>query len=362
MSRFLDSLSRQLGYMVSLPERTIRSLAAAAGGTMSLLTETLFPESLRGTTLYRTFLGDTQRFILEKIAQVQPVTGESKPAGDADQQLQSEPASVRPVESSPTGAGDPQYVPKKMVGTALETAGLFAMHFSPLWVFAIAGDAAAGSSVFLDRLVEQLKRNGVLPPEADIGRLDDLLAAIQDTARQSATAIDTPPLSREELGKLASDMTSAYGRMFGRATNLLPRLETLWTQMEQITSRDNISMEKLGGILSIDVAQWGRKGIGAVLAVGQTGADLFGEKILDSYARTLETIGKEGVTEYLNRRMAPFLQAAADHFDPERRTWTESLVARWLGGAEQASDAERVPDAEPSDGDPAADAGPPTPG
>jgi hypothetical protein len=236
------------------------------------------------------------------------------------------------------------------------------MHFSPLWVFAIAGDAAAGSGAFLARLVEQLKRNGVLPPEADVGGLADLLAAIQDTARQSAIAVDTPPLSREELTKLASDMTGTYGRMFGNAANLLPRLETLWTQMERIASRDNVSMEKLGGILSIDVAQWGRKGIGAVLAVGQTGADLFGEKILDSYSRTLETIVKEGMTAYLDRRMGPFLQAAADHFDPQRRTWTESLVGRWLGGTEQTGDTEPAPDAKLSDDGPAADAGPPTPG
>jgi hypothetical protein len=362
MPDYLDRLGQQLTYLVTLPERTIRSLAAAAGGTMSLLTETLFPESLRGTTLYRTFLGGTQQFILEKIAQVRPETDASKPAEAADPQLWSEPASTRPDESRPAGAGDPQYLPKKIIGTALETAGLFAMHFSPLWVFAIAGDAAAGSGAFLARLVEQLKWNGVLPPEANISGLADLLAAIQDTARKSATAIDTPPLSREELTRLANDMTGAYGRMFGNAANLLPRLETLRAQMEQIASRDNISMEKLGGILSIDVAQWGRKGIGAVLAVGQAGADLFGEKILDSYARTLEVISQEGATEYLNRRMTPFLQAAADHFDPELRTWTGSLVARWLGGAEQAGDADPAPDAKPSDGGPAADAGPPASG
>ncbi|HSW46510.1 MAG TPA: hypothetical protein VLM89_13160 [Phycisphaerae bacterium] len=314
MADFAGSLYRQLSYLVSLPERTVRSLAAMAGGTIGLLSETLFPESLRDTTLYRVFLGDTQRFMVEKIAQVRPADAEAAQAA---------------------ASADPQYMPKKMLGTALETAGLFAMHLSPLWVFAIASDAAAGSNTFLARLVEQLRSNGVILPETNVDGLSDLLAAVQDGARQSAAAVDTPPLSREELSKLADDMTQAYGRMFSGAVNLMPRLETLWDQMERIASRDNISLEAIGGILSIDVASWGRKGIGAALALGQTGTGLFGEKILDSYSRTLETIGREGVTEYVGRRMQPFMEAAAGHFDPQRKTWMESLMTRWFGDRPQ---------------------------
>ncbi|NLX23411.1 MAG: hypothetical protein GXY55_17305 [Phycisphaerae bacterium] len=307
MSGFVDALRQQLGYMVSLPERTVRSLAAMAGGTTSLLTETLFPEVLRGTTLYRIFLGDTQRFMIEKVAKIR----------QADANANQPPA-------------DPQYVQKKIVGSALETAGLFAMHFSPLWVFAIAGDAAAGSNAFLKRLGEQLKANGVIEPDVQVTGLPDLLAAIQEASQSSVTAIDTPPLSREEIGNLANQLTATYGQMFARATNLLPRLETIWTQMEQVANRENISLETLGGILTIDVAGWARKSVGAAFALGQTGTDLVGEQILDSYGRTLATISSEGVAAYLNDRMKPFLTAAKDHFDPARKTWTESLVDRLL--------------------------------
>ncbi len=313
MSGFMDALCKQLGYMVSLPERTVRSLAAMAGGTTSLLTETLFPEVLRGTTLYRIFIGDTQRFMIEKVAQIQKAQ-----ADDAQP-----PA-------------DPQYVQKKIVGSALETAGLFAMHFSPLWVFAIAGDAAAGSNAFLKRLSEQLKANGVIGPDVEIAGLPDLLTAIQDASQSSVTAIDTPPLSREEIGRLADNLTATYGQMFARATNLLPRLETIWAQMELVANREHISLETLGGILTIDVAGWARKTVGTAFALGQTGTDLVGEQILDSYGRTLAAISREGVAAYLNDRMKPFLAAARDHFDPTRKSWTESLVDRLLARERQA--------------------------
>lgn len=318
MSRFLDAAYQRLGYLFSLPERTLRSLAAVAGGTTSLLTETLFPEALRGTTLYRVFVGDMQRFVVEKVALVQK-------------------ESAGPGEAAAAGASPEDFVQRKMVGGALEAAGLLAMHFSPLWVLAIAGDAAAGSSEFLQRLVTHLKRNSVIAPDAEITGLHDLLAAIQDASRRSAAAVDTPPLSSEELSKLATDMTASYRRMFEKATDLVPRFRTVWDRMEALAGREKISLERVGGILTVDVAAWGRKGIGTVLAVGQTGADLFGEKILSSYDRTLDAIGAEGVTAYLGRQLKPFLQAAADHFSPTRSTWTESTFG--FGGKAPAAEA-----------------------
>ena len=71
MLNFFKALRERATYLASLPERTIRSLASVAGGTTMLLTETLFPEVLRDTTMYRIFVGDTQKFVIEKVAQSQ---------------------------------------------------------------------------------------------------------------------------------------------------------------------------------------------------------------------------------------------------------------------------------------------------
>ncbi len=304
MSQFFNSAMRNLGYLLSLPERTLRSLASVAGGTTSLLTETLFPEALRGTTLYKVFLGDTQRFVISRIAQVQR---ESEQAEAAQ-------------------TNDPRYMPRKILGGALETAGLFAMHVSPLWVFAIAGDAAAGTNVFLQRLVEQLKKNHVIPQDIQVTQLADLLAVIHETSCKGATAVDTPPLSREELNQLASDMITNSRQLFSKANNLLPKMETIWGTMQQVADRQNISMDALSGILSIDVASYARKGVGAIAAVGQTGQALVGEKILDSYAATLQQLSSQGVTQFVAQHMTPFLTKALSHFNPEQRSWIESLI------------------------------------
>lgn len=312
MSTLFDQMKDQLTYLLSLPERTLRSLAAVGSGMTGLLTESLFPETFRDTTSYKVFVGDAQRFVTEQIAQIH----KEEQAG------------------APT---DPNFVPRKMVGGVLEAAGLFAMHFSPLWVFALAGDAAAGSSVFLERLVGQLKARNILPPEANIQNVTDLLQAMQDASRRSAVAIDRPPLSREELSRLASQITDNYRQIFSRMTDLLPRFETLWQRINAVAARQNVSLERLVGILTVDAAAWGKKAVGTAAAVSQTGADLFGEKVLNSYARTLETISQEGVTSYMEAHLRPFFQAAAAHFDPKRKTWTESVLNRAAGAGTVSS-------------------------
>ncbi|UCD27627.1 MAG: hypothetical protein JSV03_10990 [Planctomycetota bacterium] len=322
MSDLYDVLRERLGFMLSLPERTIRSLAALAAGTTSLLSETLFPDVLRETTLYKIFVGDTQRFVADKVAQV-------KTEADEEGEPQSE-----------------DYLQRKMVGGALETAGLFAMHFSPLWVFAIAGDAAAGGKVFLDRLVEQLKRNGILPEDTEIKSVHDLFEAMRETSAKSTAAIDTPPLSREEISKLAGEMTECYKKMFAKAKDLVPRLETIWQQMQELAKREKVTVERISGILTVDIPEFTKKGLATALAVGQTGTELFGEKVLDSYADTLDKVNKEGLPTFVSERMKPFMQAVVDHFDSGKKTWTESIWDSATKGKADQSPEAQAPEGE----------------
>ena len=263
-NRFFDAARQHLTYALSLPERTIRSMAALAGGASTLLTETLFPESLRGTTTYHVTIGMMQRFVVERVAG---------------------------MESE------------------------------------VAGDAAGGSNVFLNRLVEHLKENGVVAEDTEPTELVDVLESVQEASIKSATAIDTPPLSREELSELADEMKASYGKAFANTANLMPRLDDIWGRMEQLASRDNVSIERLGGIMTVDAASWSKKGAGTMLAAGRTGAELFDEKILDSYRKTLATASEQGVDQYVSEHLRPFLQSARSHFDPSRTTWTERTLA-----------------------------------
>ncbi|MBI9107421.1 MAG: hypothetical protein JEZ04_11815 [Spirochaetales bacterium] len=296
---FIKAARRKVRYTLSLPERIIRSLAALAGGTTSFLTDNLFPESIRKTTIYNVSIGMMQRFVVEQVA------GMKREEADKKKEL-----------------GD-DYFQRKMVGTALEAAGLLAMRFSPLWVFAIAADAAGGSKVFLQRLVKHLKDNDIISRDAKVTELLDVLEAVQEASGRSAVSIDAPPLSREKLSDLANEMKNDYGRVFKTTANLIPRLDTIWANMEQLAKRENISIERLGGVITVDALFWSRKGLGMVSAAGRTGAELFDEKILESYRKTLKSVSEKGIENYMSVHMRPFVKSAKSHFDPGRETWIE---------------------------------------
>jgi hypothetical protein len=272
----VSSALEYLSYGLSLPERSLRSLAALVGGTTALLTNSLLPESLRGTTTYRVTVGLFQKFLLERMA------GIKKEAENEGEKLKD------------------KFVQRKLLGNALEAAGLLTMRFSPLWVLAIAGDAAGGSKVFLNRLVSHLKANNVIAENAEPKELVDVLEAVQSASDKSATALDMPPLSREELSHLAEEMKESYS-----------------------SQREKVSLETLMGMMVFEAASFVEKSVGTVAAVGKTGVELFDETIVQSYKKTLERISVEGMDNYLANHFHPFLEAAKGHFSLEKKTWLE---------------------------------------
>jgi hypothetical protein len=302
LDNFSPGTRKGFGYLLSLPERGIRSLAAVAGGATLLLTETLLPEPVLDSTLFRVTIGDLQQFLIERVAGMEGTALRGMPR--------------RQLE------GD--YFPRKMAGSVIETAGLFWYRFSPIWVFAIAGDAAAGSQVFLQRLVAQLKANNVLPEEAEPTSLAELLSAVETASRSSADAVNLPPLSEAELRQTAVTLRDNYGRLFANTKDLLPRFESLWNRMETVAEEQDASTAKVGGVMSLDLAGWGQKGAGSVAAFGQTSGELLDEYILESYAKTLDGIAAEGLPRYMSSRIMPFLETAVRHLQPAQSTWTES--------------------------------------
>lgn len=289
-------------YLISLPERLLRSAAAVLGGTSLLVTETLFPEVLKESTTYRIVIGNLQRFMIDQLAQV-----DYFPASEEEQVIEG-------------------YVGRKLAGNVLEIVGLLTMRFSPVWVFAVAGDAAGGSKAYLDRLVVNLKHHGVIGPESDPQDLAGLLEAIQKASSSSATVMDTPPLTRQQLNALAADLSDGYGQMFAGSQSLLSRLNVLQSRMERTAGQEGLSVEEVSGVMAIDLASLGKAGLGTTAAVGQTSAELFGEKILASYERTLDELSSQGASAYINRTMKPFMAAAVAHFDPNKSTWTQDML------------------------------------
>ena len=296
---WLEGVANFLKYSVSLPERTLRALAAGIGGVSKLVTDLVFPESLRETTSYRVFLGNVQRFVIERV-------------GGVDKAYAKEGAQL-PEE----------FVKRKLVGNAVEAVGILSFHFSPIWIFAVGADLVSGSKTYLERLAKELKKEGVIDPKAETKGFDDVLGAVQKATDASASILDLPPISQKDFATYRKELTSSYADMFSKSAGLLPSFDSLWARMTSLAKRENLSLEQVAGLMSVNAA----RAAGGALAAGNAAGGLFVEKVLNSYGKSLDAMEKDGYAAFFTRTMEPYGEAMKKAFDPDRETWTEWLVS-----------------------------------
>jgi hypothetical protein len=300
---YLDRLNHYLTLSLSLPERTARALGALVGGSTLLLTKTFIPTAIKNTNSYRFTLGMFQAFLIRNVAGVTTTSQEMELTD--------------------------HFVQRKALGTSLEAAGLLTMHFSPVWVFAIASDAAKGGQVFLQRLVHHLKENEVIDKDRNPDSLEQILQSIHDMGRHGATAIDTPPISKAEIMELADELRSSTATLADNSANLIPRFESIWNQIDLVAKKENLSMEQVFGMLSVHAASLAETGIGTAGAVGKTGYNIVDEVLINDYKSTLSNIVEDGAFAYMKNNMQPYLENAQSHFDFKQETWTQ----RWFKNA-----------------------------
>ena len=154
MTDFQEKTGLSLGFVLSLPERTIRALACLIGGLIYELTEVILPGWLRRTRLYQAIIAGLLRIVIELIG---GVSGVLPPDEVTAQEL----------------------ALRKAAGTGIEFAGLLTIGWSPLWLFAVVADLTGGTRTYLRALVTELKGDGVLHEDAGIDSVEDLLNSLQ---------------------------------------------------------------------------------------------------------------------------------------------------------------------------------------
>ncbi len=272
------------GYVVSLPERTLRAAAAGLGGLLYEASRVLLPGWLRGSRLYRAIVAGTLRIAVELV-------------GGADGVLPPDEVSAR------------ELAVRKAAGTGIELAGLMFVGWSPLWLFAAAADLSGGARTYLQALVSELQHDGLLPQDAVIASVEELLDTLEDTSGLVAESLDTPPLS-------VDDMRTSWQRLRRHATELPDgaRLAALYAELQQAADQEGRSLWAVSSLLAAGALRAG-------VRMGQT-------HIFDYYQEALGTIAGEGLVIYGQRVTRPYLTAVRGHFDAETVTYTERLLRR----------------------------------
>jgi len=139
-----------LPYLISLPERSVRSTGALAGGLARELSEVVLPSSFRKTKLYRSLVDVTLRFVAEQVGQVQ-----------------------RASDLAPSLPSD--FALRRSAGNGIEMAGILLFRFSPVWVLAALSDLSSTGRVLVREISASLVEKGLLERDVDFATIDELL-------------------------------------------------------------------------------------------------------------------------------------------------------------------------------------------
>jgi hypothetical protein len=292
-------------YLLSLPERLVRSTLGLTAGVAREAGEVVVPDAVRRSRLYQTLVDSTLRFVIEQV-------GDVKGVYDAEAPLPQD------------------FLVRRGAGNAIEMLGIVAFRASPVWVLAALADVCGLGRHLIPQIADELKGQGLLESGQEFTSVDQILDGLERTSGRLAETVNTPPLDvaslREEWSALKHDVA-------GLQASALPSADTLtgtWTRLRAEATRQDRSVFETSSVLAVaavrslpENARW--LSASAAAGASRTGRVL-GGALLDYYARTLHDISEIGYVTYARQQLTPYVRAAASQFSTDRTTLTERLI------------------------------------
>jgi hypothetical protein len=292
-------------YLLSLPERTVRSIGALSAGLLRELGEVVLPRAIRRTRLYTEVVENTLRFLIENVGQVE---GAYPPKGKlAD-----------------------SFAMRRFAGNGIELIGLLTFSASPVWVLAALADLSGTSRQLIREIAQSLKDEGLLAPGADYESIDQLLDGLEGAAGRLAQTANTPPLNVAGLRQEWTDLRREAAKIPAPHLPSGDALRRDWEELKATAAAQNRPVFQVSTLMALSAVSripenllWlSRCAKGAARRTGQMMAGV----LLDHYSATLQEIRGAGFLTYWLREFRPYLKAAASQFSPRRVTLTERLL------------------------------------
>lgn len=308
-------------FLISLPERGVRSLTALAGGLVREVGEVSVPQTIRRSRLYRNLVDSTLRFLVEQVGQVEGVYPEEEKLAE-------------------------NFIARRAAGNGIELAGILAFRASPVWVLAALADASGAGRFLVREIAASLKEEGLLDRDAEFTTVDGMLDGLESSAGRMASAVNTPPLDvaalREEWSALRKDLA----RIPPKQLPAVHTLGELWSELREEARRQNRTVFQVSSVMAMSAmanvpqaARW--LSASARLAARKAGTTV-AAVLLEDYRNTLRHIRETGYVRYAARQFRPYLSAAISQFSPGRTSLTEKLLTRSTA-AQPGPPAERPP-------------------
>jgi hypothetical protein len=301
---------RVASYVVSLPERGVRSAAALAGGLIREIGDVSVPSAVRRTKTYQMMVDIALRFMIEQVGQVKGVY----PSGGQ-------------LAGGQLANG---FLLRRTAGHGIELAGLLAFRASPVWIMAALADVSGAGRHIVQEIASALKQEGLLAGEAKFENVDQLLEGLEQTASQVADLCNAPPLDVAGLRREWGAFREAVAKIPPRNLPSVGFLGTHWEELKAEAAAQNRPVFELSSMMAVSaiarvpmtLLKLARASNRAVWRSGQT----LGASALTHYSQVLADIHERGYAAYWAEEFQPYLRAAAGQFSPKHR----SLTARWL--------------------------------
>src|SRR5437762_7650414 len=293
-------------FLLSLPERALRSATALAGGLLREVGDVAIPKTIRRSQLYRNLVEATLQFLIEQVGQVKDVyPGEEKLTED--------------------------FLVRRAAGNGIELIGILTFRASPVWVLAALADASGAGRFLVREITASLKAEGLLDPGAEFDTVDEMLIGLEASTGRLAATVNTPPLDvkslRQEWNALRGDLARIPPRQLPGAQGL----RDLWQEIQHEAGRQNRTVFQVSSLMATsamksvpDKARW--LSASARSAARKTGTAV-GALLLEDYRTSLKQIRETGYVRYAVEQFRPYLFAAVSQFSPRRQSLTERLLS-----------------------------------
>jgi len=301
----ISARSRVTRYLISLPERVVRSAAALAGGLIRELGDVTVPAAVRRTKTYQTMVEIALRFMIEQVGQVE---------------------GVYPSE----GELASNFLLRRTAGHGIELAGLLAFRASPVWIMAALADISGAGRQIVQEISEALKEEGLLDRESKFENIDQLLDGLEQTTGQAADLFNAPPMDVAGLRKEWATFRRSIAKIPPRNLPSAELVRRHWDELKAEAAEQQRSVFQLSSIMAVSAFAHApetllRLARAANRAVWRTG-QLFAGSVLEHYSHTLRDIRERGYAAYWAEAFRPYLRAAAGQFSPKHRSLTDRLL------------------------------------
>src|SRR5262245_41415084 len=235
-------------YLLSVPERFVRSALGLGAGVARELGQVALPEGVRRSQLYQNLVEATLRYLIEQVGGVEGVYRAE-------------------------GALPDNFLARRTAGNAVEVLGIVAFRVSPVWVLAALADLCGIGRRLIPEMADALEAEGLLEKNAQFTSVDQMLDGLERTSSRLAATINTPPL---DVAGLRQEWEAIREQARGLPSASLPSRETInniWTALKTESARQERSVFETSSMMAVAAAQAlpdGVRWLSASVRVGAT--------------------------------------------------------------------------------------------